>query len=63
MIIQDLPGGEVEKEERMILMLIEWRRICRERISWVWNPEIGGQLWAMVVDMIVGSSKIIVRKA
>lgn len=41
---QDLPEGEVEKEERMILMLIEWRRICRERISCVWNSGIGEQL-------------------
>ena len=31
--IQELPEGGVEKEERMILMLIERLRICREETS------------------------------
>ncbi len=32
---QDLLEGEVEKEGKMSLMLIERLRICREEISWV----------------------------
>ena len=39
-ITQDLPEGEVGKEGRMILTLIEWPRTCKERISCVWNSAI-----------------------
>ena len=57
---QELPEGGVEKEERMILMLIGWLRICREEISRMWDLEVGAQVWGY--GTIMSSSRIVVRK-
>lgn len=53
---QELPEGGVEKEERTNHMLIERLRICKEETSWVWNLEVGQQVWGY--GMITASSKM-----
>ena len=57
---QEVPEAEVEKEERMSLMLIERLRICKEKTSRVSNLEVGKRVWGY--DMITASWKIIVRR-
>ena len=57
---QEVPEVEVEKEERMSLMLIERLRICKEETRWVSNSEVGKRVWPY--DMITASSKIIMRR-